>query len=288
MQASEIADFQRLILDFYRDKGRDFAWRRTEDPYAIMVSEFMLQQTQTERALPYYEHWFQHFPTLQSLAGASLADVLVQWSGLGYNRRGRFLQEAARIIVDEYGGVFPDTADALDALPGIGPYTARAIICFAFNRPEYFIETNIRTVYMHHFSGYFQNPLAVRDTEIISLIKETLLTTNPRIFYYALMDYGAMLKKTEKRINQKSAHYSKQSRFEGSLRQARGAILRALSRSEKPLSLDAIAKAENIDHERLLKAAAALEGEDMLIAEQEGYRIPRKKSSRGGAETAEF
>jgi A/G-specific adenine glycosylase len=144
--ADEIAVFQSMILDFYRGEGRDFPWRRTRDPYAIMVSEFMLQQTQTERVAQRFDHWLERFPTIRALADASLTEVLAEWSGLGYNRRARFLHEAARSIMHDRGGVFPEDTDALDALPGIGPYTARAIVCFAFNKRECFIETNIRAV----------------------------------------------------------------------------------------------------------------------------------------------
>jgi A/G-specific adenine glycosylase len=267
------AQFQDLILAFYAKEGRDLPWRHTRDPYAIMVSEFMLQQTQTERVLAYYGPWLERFPTLEALSRASLAEALALWSGLGYNRRARFLKQAAEIITGEGAGRFPQDAETLDALPGIGPYTARAITCFAFDRRELFVETNIRTVYLHFFHERLKISLddaagtrtGVDDREFIPLINETLPQENPRDFYYALMDYGAMLKKAQVRTNHLSRHYRPQSRFEGSLRQARGAILRCLSREGAGLSLEAIAGAEGIDLERLEGAAAALEKEGLIV-----------------------
>jgi hypothetical protein len=169
-------------------------------------------------------------------------------------------------------GVFPSDPDALDALPGIGPYTARAIVCFAFDKRECFIETNIRAVYIQHFHRYFQNPEAVRDAEILTLIEATLPRDYPRIFYYALMDYGAALKKAQSNPNRQSAHYTRQSRFEGSLRQARGAIIRCLSKTGAA-TLEAVAEAEHIERERLEKAAAALEAEGLVACDGGVYRI---------------
>lgn len=297
VSSPSIAEFQKIILDNFRRDGRSFPWRETSDPYEILVSEIMLQQTQTERVVPKYIAWLERFPNVHSLAIASLGDVLSFWSGLGYNRRARFLQEASRElsrILDDTG-TFPQTPEELDKLPGVGQYTARAVSTFAFNRPEVFIETNIRSVFLFFF---FQNTLnqpdsdiKVHDKEIIPLITESLYRENPREWYYALMDYGAALKKIIKNPNRKSAHYTKQSRFEGSLRQARGAILRQLtsvsaSNSNKndasnvdpstatSLSLADIAKAENISYERLEEATITLCAEKLLYKDGDVYRIP--------------
>jgi A/G-specific adenine glycosylase len=239
-----------------------------------MVSEFMLQQTQTARVLQKYEPWLERFPTAASLAAASLADALDEWSGLGYNRRGRFLRDAARAITEQFAGEFPQEPDVLDSLPGIGPYTARAIACFAFDRREIFIETNIRAVYIYHFSDHFADPEAVRDKEILSLIEATLPPTDPRSFYYGLMDYGATLKKEQGSMNDRSAHYTRQSRFQGSLRQARGAILRCLRRPGITVSLEDIAQIEGISPARLLPAALALETEGLITHSGALWRIP--------------
>lgn len=272
MTDEEKQSFQNTIMEYYRLYGRSFPWRETNDAYEITVSEIMLQQTQTERVVPKYKEWLRRFPSASSLADASLSDVLAAWSGLGYNRRGRFLQEACRIVCEKYDGVFPADVQALDALPGIGPYTARAIATFAFGMPEVFIETNIRAVYIFFF---FHEQSNVSDKALLSLIEDTLMSDNPRIWYYALMDYGAELKKKVQNPNRKSAHYTKQSRFEGSLRQARGAVLRQLVREKHgaAVTLESISQTENIDYDRIKAAAEALLAENMIISAGGGYVI---------------
>lgn len=274
LDADKIAEFQRSILDFYERQGRDFPWRHTVNPYEILVSEIMLQQTQTERVLPKYLAWLKRFPDVQTLAAAPLADVLALWSGLGYNRRARFLQQACRLISERIakGGTFPDTADELDALPGIGPYTARAVCTFAFNKPEVFIETNIRSVYIFFFFPDAAG-LEVKDSDLLYFIEKTLYRENPRLWYYALMDYGAALKKKVENPSRKSRHYTKQSRFEGSLRQARGAIIRQLVNSASGCALYDIARKENIEPELLEKAASALAAEKIITSDGALYRI---------------
>jgi len=274
LDADKIAEFQRSILDFYERQGRDFPWRHTVNPYEILVSEIMLQQTQTERVLPKYLAWLKRFPDVQTLAAAPLADVLALWSGLGYNRRARFLQQACRLISERIakGGTFPDTADELDALPGIGPYTARAVCTFAFNKPEVFIETNIRSVYIFFFFPDAAG-LEVKDSDLLYFIEKTLYRENPRLWYYALMDYGAALKKKVENPSRKSRHYTKQSRFEGSLRQARGAIIRQLVNSASGCALYDIARKENIEPGLLEKAVAALAAEKIITSDGALYRI---------------
>ncbi len=220
------AEFQKVILDYYTAMGRVFPWRSTNDPYAILVSEFMLQQTQTERVVEKYNRWLQVFPTVEALAAASLVQVLEQWVGLGYNRRARFLHESAKIIVQQYGGKVPAEPADLQTLPGIGTYTAAAVSTFAYNKPNTFIETNIRAVFIFFF---FKEKTAVSDKEIFPVIEASLYAENPRLWYYALMDYGAELKKKVVNPNRKSRHYTKQSKFEGSIRQVRGALIRSLT-----------------------------------------------------------
>ena len=196
-------------------------WRATRDPYRVLGSEVMLQQTQVDRVIPYYERWLKEFPTARVLAMAPLSKVLKAWQGLGYNRRGKYLWEAAKII-SEYGWG--------GKLPGIGPYTAAAIEAFAHNKPTVFIETNIRTVFFHHcYSNVLQNT-RIEDKELLPLVEEALRKSKmqPRDFYAALMDYGSHLKKQGVKLNTKSKHYQKQSKFEGSARQKRAAKLRDL------------------------------------------------------------
>lgn len=268
LSAEQIADFRRTILDNYRTYGRTFPWRKTDNPYEILVSEMMLQQTQTLRVVPEYEAWLNRFPTVRSLAEAPLADVLAQWNGLGYNRRAVYLQKACAEVCTQYGGKFPSSAAELEQLPGIGPYTARAVCTFAFNSPEVFVETNIRSVFIFFF---FRNTdEKVTDSQIMPLVGQTLVKDNPREWYYALMDYGAELKKYTVNPSRRSARYAKQSKFEGSLRQARGAIIRQLAEKGK-LTLEEISAAEHIENERLTEAAEKLAQENLIQVDNGKY-----------------
>lgn len=200
-------------------------WRRSGDPYRVLVSEIMLQQTQVERVLQKYGEFINAFPDLESLSRAPLSKVLKAWQGMGYNRRALSLKKLAGIVAKEYGGKLPDDPAELVKLPGIGPYSASAVYTFVHNRPSLLIETNIRRVFIHFF---FNDRMDVRDAEIMPLIEKTMDKKAPREWYYALMDYGVKLKKKVKNPNRRSAHYQKQSVFHGSTRQARGAVLRAL------------------------------------------------------------
>lgn len=202
-------------------------WRRDTRPYYVLVSELMLQQTQVARVIPKFEAFMAQFPDMASLAEAPLGDVLRAWSGLGYNRRAKFLHDAARQVVAEHKGELPSDYGLLKRLPGIGPATAGAVRVYAFNQPEVFIETNVRAVYFHHF---FDGREKVSDAELRPLVEATIDTKNPREFHWALMDYGSWLKQRSGVKNEKSLHYKKQSKFAGSVREVRGQILRALGK----------------------------------------------------------
>jgi A/G-specific adenine glycosylase len=217
--------FQQTVWEYYRAHRRPFLWRRTKNPYRIVVSEIMLQQTQTERVRTKYKEFLQVFPTVHALAAAPLSQVLKVWQGMGYSRRAIALKKLAEQVCAEHKGKIPSSPAELLELPGIGPYTAAAVGTFAFNQSNVFIETNIRTVFTHFF---FPNKKQVMDAELMPLIEQHLDRTNPREWYYALMDYGVYLKKLHPRMNARSAHYHKQTKFEGSRRQVRGAILKAL------------------------------------------------------------
>ena len=185
----------------------------------------MLKKTRVERVIPFYNRFIKKYPTARALARAKLRDVLTMWNGLGYNRRAKLLHQTSKIIAREgFTG---------QKLPGVGPYTAGAVSAFAFNKPEVFIETNIRTVLLHRFYSSVLQKTAIADEELLPLVAETLKRSHmePREFYAAMMDYGAHLKKQGVRLNSKSKHYTKQSKFEGSARQKRAAKLRRLLKS---------------------------------------------------------
>ena len=223
---------------------RDLPWRRTRDPYIIWLSEVMLQQTQVPRVETRMPAWLDRFPTVQALAQAAPSDVLDAWQGMGYNRRALALHRAAQCVVEDWGGEFPRETRDLVALPGIGPATAQGIRSFAFDLPGVYLETNVRTVFLHHF---FPDVPAVPDRELVPLIQAACPAApgaavdeiapfaaplddadTPRAWYYALLDYGAYLKKTLPNPSRRSAGYSRQSKFEGSRRQKRAHIVRML------------------------------------------------------------
>ena len=268
-----IRDFQKVILTYWREHGRhNLPWRATKDPYHILVSEIMLQQTQVHRVIPYYKQFLKRFPTVRKLARSNLVTVLKLWSGLGYNRRAKYLRDAAIDIVKKNKGKFPHSYDALRALPGIGDYTAKAVRVFAYNEPDILIETNIRTVFIYHLFAYrFMRGRARRDMVSDSAILEIAVRAaegqDPREWHWALMDYGAYLKRSGIKLNHKSAHYTKQSKFEGSLRQVRGAILRTLSRGENIMGL------RNPYIERFDRALASLERDGLISKKKGKWRI---------------
>ncbi|MBN2468967.1 MAG: A/G-specific adenine glycosylase [Deltaproteobacteria bacterium] len=225
LDAEQIESFRATVYDNFRKYGRSLPWRKTRDPYKILISEVMLQQTQVMRVLEKYRVFIEKFPNISSLANASVRDILSVWQGLGYNRRVLALKKLAEKITVEHNGAVPSEIKVLATLPGIGKATAYAICAFAFNQPVVFVETNIRTVFIHHF---FATQNAVSDSEILPLVQLTLDLRNPRRWYNALMDYGVTLKKQFGNPGKRSAHYQRQASFEGSNRQIRGAILRTL------------------------------------------------------------
>ncbi|MBL4587854.1 hypothetical protein JKY79_00760 [Candidatus Babeliales bacterium] len=219
-----------MIWQFYAQCRRSFSWREVITPYRILVSEVMLQQTQTSRVEQKFEQFMNKFPTIHDLAKASLHEVLTVWSGLGYNRRGRFLWLASQIVVEQWQGTISDDPDRLVTLPGVGKNSAGSIVAFAYNKPTIFLETNVRAVLIHYF---FSDRDDVHDKELLPILNELVDRERARDFYYALMDLGVWLKKKYKNPTRKSSSYNKQSPFEGSVRQVRGAILRCLLAEKK-------------------------------------------------------
>lgn len=242
-------NFETTIWKYYSKNKRDLPWRYTTDPYHILVSEVMLQQTQVSRVILKYEEFIKKFPTIESLANASKAEVLTLWQGLGYNRRALFLKRACEALFAESlkspkstskakSPQFPTTREELLKLPGIGQSTSGALLAFAFNTPVPFIETNIRAVFLYFF---FKESSSVSDIHIHELLQKTLnhkkQKENPREWYYALYDYGTMLKaklgREKTALHKQSKHYNKQSTFKGSNREIRGAILRLFTKHPK-------------------------------------------------------
>jgi A/G-specific adenine glycosylase len=239
--------FRKIILSYWKKHGRhDLPWRVTDDPYAILISEVMLQQTQVPRVIPKFREFLVAFPTFRALANAPVAKVLRLWQGLGYNRRALMLQRCAQAVVRDHAGTLPNGYETLVELPGIGPYTAGAVMAFAFNEPWPVVETNIRRVILHHF---FPGQHAVPDAKVRRVVERTLDRRNPRRWYAAMMDYGTHLAETIPNPNWRSRQYTKQSKFEGSLRQVRGRVLRALLEHGPltPTRLAAVAKDARFD-----------------------------------------
>ncbi len=258
--AEALGIFRESVMANYYREGRRFAWRETSDPWKVFVSEIMLQQTQTARVVPKYEQWFEDFPAMQDLADASLEAVYGSWKGLGYNNRALRLREAARQIIAKHNGAVPCDEKALRDLPGVGVYTARAVMAFAYDIPGVFLETNIRSALIFQFYHDREN---VPDSVLEKVAALVLDTVNPRRWYYAFMDYGVFIKKREPNPSRKSAGYSKQTRFEGSLRQARGGILSALS-TKPNQSARQLAGSTGIAYALIGEAAAALVAEGLV------------------------
>jgi len=270
--------FQNTILHHYKTHGRDLPWRHTTNPYHILISEVMLQQTQVDRVIPKYHSWIRRFPSLQSLASAPLKEVLKEWQGLGYNRRALNLHKTARILVDSFGGKIPKDRALLKTLPGIGEYTSGSILTFAYNTPLVLIETNIRTVFLDYF--FARRKSTTHDKEIIPFIEETLMGKSPRIWYSALMDYGAHIKSTQGNANKKSVHYRRQSSFKGSHRELRAHLIDIILRSSTPLTYKKIEKSISIETKYDVdKTLSLLEKEGFIRKKSKKYSIQSDKES---------
>jgi A/G-specific adenine glycosylase len=256
----QVRAFRRKVLAYYEKSGRNLPWRKRITPYRVLVSEIMLQQTQVERVIEKYREFLAVFPGFAALANAPLPKLLSLWSGLGYNRRALALKALAQNVMEEHKGRLPSEREQLLALPGIGNYTAGAVLAFAFNKPVAFMDTNIRRVYIHEF---FQDQENVHDDELIPLVEQTRDPANPRTWYNALMDYGTMLKQQHANPNRRSAHYTRQSRFENSNRQVRGRILKVLV-ADAPLTVPQIVRKVAMDAERVKVSLVQMEKEGFI------------------------
>lgn len=272
-------EFIETVWAHYDQAGRhDLPWRLAEangahNPYKIWLSEIMLQQTQVPRVRPKFAAFLNQFPDVATLAQAPLSDVLVAWSGLGYNRRAKFLWQAAQNIQSNFDGHFPQTKEELVSLPGIGANTAGAILAYAYNQPVIFIETNIRSVFIYHF---FADEEQVSDKQLEPLLQEAmdLVATDkgrsPRLWYWALMDYGTHLKQQAGNAARRSKHYTKQSTFEGSRRQLRGKVLKLLG--EQGIQ-EFSALQDSIPDDRLQSVLNDLAAEGFVQSDSNRYQL---------------
>jgi A/G-specific adenine glycosylase len=248
---------------------RDLPWRNIDDPFAVLTSEIMLQQTQVARVLRYWERWMAAFPTVDALAAASMSDVFERWQGMGYHRRALAFKQAAEICSERYQGQVPRGYEELLGLPGVGPATAAGVCVFAYGEPQVYLETNVRTVFLHHF---FAGRDQVPDREIIPLIAETCDRADPRSWYYALLDYGNHLKSILPNPSRRSRHHARQSTFEGSVRQKRAELLRLVLARPGSDTEALVAGLNGVEAAAGRDATEAGEVEDVLgILEREGF-----------------
>ena len=267
--ADAVEAFRAQVWQHYHAHRRDMPWRETTDPYAVLVSEVMLQQTQVARVMERYPAWLEAFPSLSSLAAAPLAAVLERWQGLGYNRRALALKRAAEIAVERFGGALPCDEAHLRSLPGIGPTTAAAIMDYAFGVPAPFIETNVRAVFLHHF---FADADGVPDSALMPIVAASWDRADPRRWGYALMDYGVYLKRAFPNPSRRSKHHTRQSPFEGSKRQTRARLLRGVL-SDPGGSTDDYAEALGLEHAEADGLLAELASEGFLLADGDVWRV---------------
>ena len=291
-QARTIRIIQRALLRWYKEKGRDLPWRHTRDPYKILVSEIMLQQTQVDRVIPKYKAFLRAFPTVEKLAQAQRSQVIQRWAGLGYNRRAVYLHEAAKKIVCDFGGKVPTTIDVLRTLPGVGEYTAGAVACFTGKSTMSFLDTNIKRVFGRLFFNTTSRRLPIEKK--LSAYAHSLVPTgkdDAYFWHHALMDLGALVCVAAKpkcescplqricpfppfrEVITKSHYAKRQSAFKNSDRFWRGRILDALRR-EKHIAFDALVRRFGIPKKRLATLARTLARDGLAIRARDLLSLP--------------
>ncbi|WP_320128047.1 DNA repair protein [uncultured Sphaerochaeta sp.] len=269
---ASLALFCIFIFDFYKEQKREFPWRDTSDPYRILLSEVMLQQTQTSRVLPKYERFLSLWPTFETFSTCSLDELLAEWKGLGYNRRALNLRKSAK-MTEQWNWTIPDDEDLILSLPGVGKSTSSAILCFCYNEKAIYLETNIRRVLL---TCFFPEETQVSDKVLEELLKRlALMVEDMKAWYYALMDYGVLLKELLPNANTRSAHYTKQSKFKNSNRQIRGLLIHVLS-DTGPKSLDSLySLLDNFEEERVFACLKQLESEGFVQENEARYGISK-------------
>lgn len=273
-----MSDFRDIVWDYYRDHGRTMPWRDGPSPYNVLVSEFMLQQTQVSRVMVKFNEFIAEWPDWQSLASAAQSEVVRVWKGLGYNRRALWLHAVAGRVVTDFDGELPSDESDLTSFRGIGPNSAGAVQAYAFNKPVVFIETNIRRVFIHHF---FPDEEDVHDKDILPLVEQAVDHEHPREWYWALMDYGSYLSTQVVNPNRRSRHYSRQAAFAGSLRQLRGLLLEYLL--TKPESLDRLERSfAGFDEAQVRAALSGLREDGFLEVVGGCYRMAEAGRAHNG------
>jgi A/G-specific adenine glycosylase len=259
-----INQFQKRVLTFYADHKRTLPWRQTTDPYKILVSEVMLQQTQVSRVIPYYEAWIKTWPTIDSLAQADKQDVLKAWMGLGYNRRAINLHRAALVIQDRFQADVPLAMQHFDEIPGVGEYTAQAVLIFSTNADIVTVDTNIRRILI----AEFKLPETISNHDLWDIARQCLPRGRSRDWHNALMDYGALLI-TARQTG--IAPKTRQSRYEGSDRQIRARLLKILL--EMPATLPSLSVHLEAPEERLLPILSKMCHEGLLAVDDSKYKV---------------
>lgn len=263
INAQDISRFRKELLTWYHKNKRTLPWRNTDNPFHVLVSEFMLQQTQVSRVLGYFERFITELPSLEHLADVESSILLKLWSGLGYNSRAIRLRETARIIIEQHGGTIPDSYEDLIRLPGIGDYMACSIPAFAYNKPLPVIDTNIRRVLITRFQ--LEPTLANKALKPLALA--CIPKGKSREWHNALMDYGsAMTADLKKQV----PPLSRQSRFQGSFRQVRGTVVRLLIEYK---AMPFTALMDTVKDERLPEVLDTLVKEGILILDSGSYRF---------------
>ncbi|HWR27858.1 MAG TPA: Fe-S cluster assembly protein HesB [Candidatus Thermoplasmatota archaeon] len=261
---TEIKRFQKKVFSFYEKNKRDLPWRKTIDPYKILLSELMLQQTQVKRVILYYEKWIARWPTIDALASASLPEVLHMWMGLGYNTRAKNLHTTARKIVATFNSDVLQAMKQYKELPGIGKYTSQAVQIFSSNSDLVTVDTNIRRILISEF----KLPIKIADKELWLLAETCLPLGESRDWHNALMDYGALHMTAQKTgIKPKT----QQTQFEGSNRQIRAQILRCLL--QKSMSFSELEKTVGIGQMRLGAILDKMMNEKIIENKNKTYHL---------------
>ena len=266
--------FVALVRHQGENLYRDLPWRNIDDAYGVLVSEVMLQQTQVVRVQRYWQRWMSLFPTVDALAAADTATVLETWQGLGYNRRALALKRACEQCSAEFGGRLPQEAEELVRLPGIGPATAAGVIAFAYNRPSVYIETNVRSVFLHEL---FPDAQDVSDKQLAPYVADTCPDVGARNWYYALLDYGAHLKTQVANPSRRSSHYARQSAFEGSRREKRSFILKCVLAAPEGIACAEVRRLLDAHEREASRNAVAPELFDSILADLQAEGFFRRE-----------